>query len=100
MTKDYPANWRGRQAEILTYDGHFHSARGRTCGLPLREKARRPTARAQTQMIQKRSWDCIILYHHRAASQLRKAQLSLHLRHTPGEKPRGPTLQLVSPSES
>ena len=50
--------------------------------MPLREKARLPTARAQTQMIQKTSWDCIVLYHHRAASQLRKARFSLHLRHT------------------
>ena len=26
MTKDYPANWRGRQAESLTYDGQVKSA--------------------------------------------------------------------------
>ena len=100
MTKDYPANWRGRQAESLTYDGLSFGPRKNVWVAVAGEGAAANGAGTDADD----SEEIMGLDHFVSPpgrlSICRTLNLPCICGTRAGEKSRGPTLQLVSPSES
>jgi hypothetical protein len=100
MTKDYPAYWRGRQAESLTYDGLSFGPR-KNVWVAVAAESSAANGAGTTANDSK---EIMGLYHFVSSSG---GLLNCGKLNSPcicgtraREKSRGPRLQLVSPSES